>query len=186
MGFQRDIVPLAEVWRQRLHRLLSPWQAYHRGQRPLNKNIFPKRDGAIMLNNLISKLPHKPPILMIDEVISITEEKAVVKSKIKADYYFVWKDSMLSETAHIEIMAQTCAIYLISKNSNVGNSLKINVGLLLAIKNAHFLHTLYVDDEIVISSVLEASIYDYYIFNCDIKKNGQLISKGTVKIYAKL
>jgi len=42
-----------------------------------------------MRNNLIDRLPHKPPFLLLDKVIGITANNAVALKEVKAtDYYF--------------------------------------------------------------------------------------------------
>lgn len=135
------------------------------------------------LNSLISELPHKEPMLMIDEVLSVEERKAVTKNKIKTTNPFIHKDNSLSETAYIELMAQTCAVFLVA-NRNKDNEGKAQLGFLIGISKLEIKSGLRAGDEIIVNSSIFNGIDNYFIFNCSIEKNNKTIATGDIKIYA--
>ena len=57
----------------------------------------------------ISKfLPHRPPFLMVDKVLSIGDEHVSTSFQIKSDNVFV-KDNLFNEIGLVECAAQTCS-----------------------------------------------------------------------------
>ena len=57
----------------------------------------------------ISKfLPHRPPFLMVDKVLSIGEEHVLTSFEIKPDNLFV-ENNLFNEVGLVECAAQTCS-----------------------------------------------------------------------------
>lgn len=57
----------------------------------------------------ISKfLPHRPPLLMVDKVLSIDDKHVSTSFQIKSDNVFV-NDNLFSEVGLVECAAQTCS-----------------------------------------------------------------------------
>lgn len=54
-------------------------------------------------------VPHKKPMLLVDEILSVEEPDARVKSVIGADHLFLRADGTLAPEALIEIVAQSFA-----------------------------------------------------------------------------
>jgi predicted hotdog family 3-hydroxylacyl-ACP dehydratase len=135
------------------------------------------------LNKLISELPHRPPMLMIDEVTIVEERKAVTKNKIKLNNPFIHKDNTLSETAYIELMAQTCAIFLVANREKKDDE-KAQLGFLIGISNFEINSGLMANDEVIVSSTIVNGIDNYFIFKCSIENDNKNIAIGDIKIYA--
>ncbi len=142
---------------------------------------------------LIALLPHKYPILMVDQVIDISPKFSITKNTIKAHNPFI-HENFLAESAHIELMAQTTAtiiLYCHYKDNPIllkefresGNT-KILPGYLVTLKDFTVHSTLTVEDEIIVTSTKTYEIEDYYSFDCEIKKGNELITKGEIAIYA--
>ena len=58
--------------------------------------------------NIISLLPHRPPFVMVSELIKVTDNQFESEFFVHAENLFV-KDGILTEAALIENIAQTCA-----------------------------------------------------------------------------
>ncbi len=56
-------------------------------------------------------LPHRPPMLLIDEIVEVTEQRAVCRATIHPDCVFAI-DGLVHPSAMIEFVAQACAIHL--------------------------------------------------------------------------
>lgn len=54
-------------------------------------------------------LPHREPMLMVDEILYISKKKVTTIFKIKPNNIFVEEESFFSETGLIENAAQTCS-----------------------------------------------------------------------------
>ena len=56
-------------------------------------------------------MPHKPPMLMVDKIISINDrdKSSVIESVVTHDWLFLDSDGKLDREAHMEIMAQAAA-----------------------------------------------------------------------------
>ncbi len=142
---------------------------------------------------LITLLPHKYPILMVDQVIDIDPKFSITKNTIKAYNPFVHENS-LAEPAHIELMAQTTATIMLYchykdnpillKEFRESGKAKLIPGYLVTLKNFIVYSGLTVEDEIIVSSTKTHEIDEYYSFECEIKKGNLLIAKGELAIYA--
>lgn len=87
-------------------------------------------------------LPHRPPMLMVDDIIEITQKEVTTVFKIENDNLFV-KNGFFVETGLIENAAQTCSaivaqpLFLDEKNF-FKKDLKL-IGFISAIKNLNIL-----------------------------------------------
>ncbi|HET9989016.1 MAG TPA: hypothetical protein VFQ65_10850 [Kofleriaceae bacterium] len=64
-------------------------------------------------------LPHRPPMLLIDELVEVSDVRAVVRATIKPDCVFA-RDGIVHPAAMIEFMAQCCAIMSAVRPSDKG------------------------------------------------------------------
>jgi len=64
-------------------------------------------------------LPHRPPMLLIDELVEVSDIRAVVRATIKPDCVFA-RDGIVHPAAMIEFMAQCCAIVSAARPSGKG------------------------------------------------------------------
>lgn len=61
------------------------------------------------LGPVMDYLPHRPPMLLIDEIIEVSKTHAICKATLRADCVFAI-DGKVHATSMIEFIAQTCAI----------------------------------------------------------------------------
>jgi predicted hotdog family 3-hydroxylacyl-ACP dehydratase len=66
--------------------------------------------------NVIELIPQRPPMQMIDRLVSVTEKGGKGSLMIRADNLFVENDR-LSESAMVEFIAQTAAAFTGYKKS---------------------------------------------------------------------
>ena len=55
-------------------------------------------------------LPHRPPMLLVDEIVDATDSAVVCRMTIRPDCIFV-EDNRVHASAMIEVVAQACAIH---------------------------------------------------------------------------
>lgn len=134
------------------------------------------------LNSLLKKLPHKFPMLMLDKVIGADDKTAVTRSIIKTSNPFTKKDNTLSEFAFIELMAQTAAVQVGFFYESSGQKTP-SMGFLLGLKPFECLSPLLLNDEVVVTAVLEHSLDNFKIFRCTVKKEEEVAATGVLKVY---
>ncbi len=150
-------------------------------------NNFPSK------TELITLLPHKYPILMVDTVIKISSENSVTQNKVKPYNPFIC-DHQLAEPAFIELMAQTTATVILFchykdnpsllKDFRESGKAKMTPGYLVTVKDLNVYSSLAVEDEFQVTSTKIYELEDYYSFNCLIYKGDKLITGGVISIYA--
>ena len=79
-------------------------------------------------------LPHRPPMLLIDDIVEITEQRAVCRATIHPDCVFAI-DGAVHPAAMIEFVAQACAIYASAVSAGDGPP---RLGLIMACREAAF------------------------------------------------
>ena len=80
-------------------------------------------------------LPHRPPMLLIDDIVEVTDNRAVCRTTIHPDCVFA-RDGVVHPSAMIEIVAQACAIWVGVTNSRKGGTPQ--VGFLVACREVAF------------------------------------------------
>lgn len=80
-------------------------------------------------------LPHQPPMLLIDDIVEVTDQRAVCRATIHPDCVFA-VDGAVHPAAMIEFVAQACAIY--ASAIAAGDSGPPRLGLIMACREAEF------------------------------------------------
>lgn len=78
-------------------------------------------------------LPQRPPILMVDRLLSADDKQAETELLVRADNIFV-ENGMLKAYAIIENMAQTCAAQLGYADVYVNGKKDVRIGYIGAVK----------------------------------------------------
>jgi predicted hotdog family 3-hydroxylacyl-ACP dehydratase len=82
-----------------------------------------------------SYLPHKPPMLLIDEVLEVTDDRGICRTTIRPDCVFAI-DGVVHPAAMIEFIAQSCAIAVGVLAARNGNPPRL--GMIMACREASF------------------------------------------------
>lgn len=80
-------------------------------------------------------LPHQPPMLLIDDIVEVTAQRAVCRTTIHPDCVFAI-DGIVHPSAMIEFVAQACAIYAGVLSAQVGGPPPL--GLIMACREISF------------------------------------------------
>lgn len=80
-----------------------------------------------MISALEQMLPHKPPMVLVDRLISHNNHSAVVEATIKSDYPFTGRS--IGSWVGLELIAQSVAV--LAKLTKQANSDKASLGFLL-------------------------------------------------------
>jgi predicted hotdog family 3-hydroxylacyl-ACP dehydratase len=95
-------------------------------------------------------IPHRPPMLLIDDIVEVTEDRAVCRSTIHPDCVFA-RDGMVHPSAMIEFVAQACAVWVGVTNSREGTAPQL--GFIVACREVDLaVNSFAVGDELTITA----------------------------------
>ena len=134
----------------------------------------------ITINDIQSLIPQKPPFVMIDKLLSVTETATTTGFTIKADNIFV-QDGVFKEPGLVENIAQTAAASAgyVSHTENK----PVLVGYIGAVNNLQVFALPKTGDELITEITTENQIFDVTLISGKITCNGQLIAQCKMKIY---
>ncbi len=84
---------------------------------------------------VVDYLPHRPPMLLIDEIVEVGELRAVCRATIHPDCVFAI-DGVVHPSAMIEFIAQACAIFVGVRGERDGDPPRF--GLIMACREVTF------------------------------------------------
>lgn len=80
-------------------------------------------------------LPHRPPMLLIDDIVEVTDQRAVCRATIHPDCVFAI-DGVVHPSAMIEFVAQACAIQVGVESARAGDPPRL--GLIMSCREISF------------------------------------------------
>lgn len=131
-------------------------------------------------------IPQKPPMVMIDSLISCEERVTTTELTILSDNVFV-ENNLFAEPGIIENIAQTAAAgvgYRISQMKQSEDA-KIPVGYIGAVKNLiiHFLPE--VGSEIRTRVSIENNVLDATVIRGEVTQQSRMVAEAEMKIFLK-
>ena len=134
----------------------------------------------IAINDIQSLIPQKPPFVMVDKLLSVTETATTTGFSIKADNIFV-QDGVFKEPGLVENIAQTAAASAgyVSHTQNK----PVLVGYIGAVNNLQVFALPKTGDELITEITTENQIFDVTLISGKITCNGQLIAQCKMKIF---
>lgn len=132
------------------------------------------------VENIQSLIPQKPPFVMVDKLVSLTETTSTTAFSIRADNIFV-EGERFKEPGLVENIAQTAAARAgyISKTSGR----PVQVGYIGAVNNLQVFSLPKTGDELVTEIIIEKQIFDVALISGTITCNGQVVARCNMKIF---
>lgn len=113
-------------------------------------------------------LPHRPPMLLIDELVEVSDTKAVVRTTIKPDCVFA-RDGIVHPAAMIEFMAQCCATLIGGRPSGKGPRL----GFIISCREVNLLvDSFAVGDKLELGAAKIHGQDALAVFACTVSRDG--------------
>ena len=134
----------------------------------------------IAINDIQALIPQRPPFVMVDKLLSVTETATTTGFTIQADNIFVM-DGVFKEPGLVENIAQTAAASAgyISHTQNK----PVLVGYIGAVNNLQVFALPKTGDELITEITTENQIFDVTLISGKITCNGQLIAQCKMKIF---
>lgn len=132
------------------------------------------------INDIQSLIPQKPPFVMVDKLLSVTETVTTTGFSINPDNIFV-QDGVFKEPGLVENIAQTAAASAgyVAHTENK----PVLVGYIGAVNNLQVFALPKTGDELVTEITTENQIFDVTLISGKITCNGQLIAQCKMKIF---
>lgn len=127
-------------------------------------------------------VPHKKPMLLVDEILSVTEPDARVKSVVRPDHLFLRADGTLAPEALIEIVAQSFAACEAQRRELAGLSTD-GGGYMASVRDFEIFTPVRQWDELVTRVTLKDDFMGTRIVAGEIFRGAEKAATGTVYIF---
>ena len=131
--------------------------------------------------NLKAAMAHKPPMLLVDEIISSGGNCAETSFKIKPDNIFM-EAGCLRREALAEIMAQTLAAFNAFKAAGSGGQAG-EKGFLVGLKNISFFGDAFAGDDLRCRVEIVDFLSQTYIARGAVYKGMHKLAEGEIRIF---
>lgn len=131
-------------------------------------------------------LPHREPMLLLDDSVKIDEVSSLSHYKVKGDEFFLQghfpNNPILPGVIQCEIMAQSCAVILNHNTlqNNVENNSEIKIPLFTGINNCKFKGVVKPDDLLTIESKITKIKEPFFFAKSTIKVNERVVSSADI------
>lgn len=142
--------------------------------------IFGNKKKMTAIDDIEILIPQRPPFVMIDKLLKVTDTTTTTGFSIKADNIFV-ENGEFKEPGLVENIAQTAAANAgyISHTENK----PVLVGYIGAVNNLQVFAMPKTGDELITEITTENQIFDVTLISGKITCNGQLIAQCKMKIF---
>ncbi|HEY4288588.1 MAG TPA: 3-hydroxyacyl-ACP dehydratase [Puia sp.] len=133
-----------------------------------------------MVDNILSLLPHRPPFVMIDELLFADSVSSRTSYRVSPDNVFT-ENGKWSEAGLLENMAQTVAAgagYM-ARSSNEA----VKVGFIGAVKNFVVGDLPFVGDQLITEITITDTVFNMVRVEGVISCNGSPIASGELNIF---
>lgn len=126
-------------------------------------------------------LPHREPMLLLDEAQLLEDGSALAKLKVTGEEFFFQGhfpgNPILPGVIQCEIMAQSCAVLLLQGDEGIDPSL---TPVYTSIKDCKFRGMVRPSDELIIKSQLTKVRPPFYVASSSIEVEGKVVSQATL------
>lgn len=134
--------------------------------------------------NIQNYLPHRNPMLMVDKVLEISQDKAETKFLIKKENILVGENKF-SEAGLIENIAQTCSA-IVGQNFFEDESSKVKlIGFITNIKKINIHQLPKVGDEIITKAKLVSQYENICNIACETFLGETLLIEAEINLFIK-
>ena len=129
-----------------------------------------------------SLIPHKPPMLLIDEIVSIDGIKGTARTKITDGHLFLRADGTLAPEAFCEIIAQGYAVCEAYRREQQGLS-NDGGGYLANVKGAQFSALARAGDVLEVRTEQLDDCFETRIIKGEVYRADTLLAQATIYIF---
>ena len=145
------------------------------------KNVERRDEIMFLPTDVGHVMPHKPPMLLIDQLLEVKERASVCEMTVRDDMIFVDENGHLDNASYPEIISQAVAAQ--EGFRRFGGRNPLIEGFLLGIKNLEILGNSFVGDTLRIELYKKTKFGDFGILNGEVYNGEQLVARGEVKVW---
>jgi predicted hotdog family 3-hydroxylacyl-ACP dehydratase len=126
-------------------------------------------------------LPQKPPMRIVDTLVSLGERSAEVSVTVSDEMPFVSEDGIVDEVAYFEMLAQSIAA--LNAFRNMGKPGSSAGGYLVGAQDLEILGTARVGDTLNVSVFKESRFGKFGVIKGTVSRNDTVLARGEIKIW---
>lgn len=131
--------------------------------------------------DILRVIPQRPPFVMVDKLLSVSENSASTEFVIAKDAAFVEAGKM-NVAGIVENIAQTCAAGLGYMNVVLENN-NVRIGFLAAIRDMVFNRLPEVGEKLITKITILENVYSMTIVEGEVYIEDVQIARGSMKIF---
>ncbi len=133
--------------------------------------------------NITDYIPQRAPMVMIHDLLEVSESKAVTQLLISSDNIFL-HDKKLAEPGLVENIAQTAAVQVgyICKQKNI----PVPIGYIAAIKDLEIFNLPSENTTITTTVTIKNQVLDITLVEGEVKQNNEVLCRCEMRIFAKI
>jgi len=134
-------------------------------------------------DDILKLIPQRPPIVMVDKLISAVDKKTVSGLLIRPDNIFV-ENGLLQEPGIIENIAQSAALgvgYMCQTKNE-----KVPIGFIGAVSNLKVYSLPKVNSELRTEILVDYEVFEATLISSKVFCNEELIAQAEMKIFLKM
>ena len=125
-------------------------------------------------------IPQRPPIVLVDNLLSCNEEVVVTDFHIPSDHVLV-ENGFLSEAGLIENIAQTCA----ARIGWINRDKPIPIGVIGAVNNFEYTALPAAGETITTTVTVTSAVFEAIIVHAEIQCNGLPLAQCDMKVFVR-
>lgn len=132
---------------------------------------------------VLERMPHKPPMLLVDEVISVEGPRITCKAKITADHILLdpERGGAITPLFAIELFAQAAAALMVYHAAKQGAGMES--GYLLGTRKLELeLDAIHVGDELTIRAEELWGAGPLSQLDCTLEHGGAIVARGSINV----
>jgi predicted hotdog family 3-hydroxylacyl-ACP dehydratase len=126
-------------------------------------------------------IPHRPPMRLVDTLVSYGDAGGVVEASPAADCILVGTDGALDEAAFVELLAQGYAV--IKGYDDTLHEKDISEGYLVGVRKMRITGRAYVGDQLLIHIRTVGSFEGFAVAEGEIVRATEIIASGSIKLW---
>lgn len=129
-----------------------------------------------------SLIPHRPPMLLVDQILDVGETSGVATATIAPDHLFLRVDGTLAPETYCELIAQGFGVCESFRRVQKGLTID-GGGFLASMREMQFLAPARAGDELRIKTTKVDECFDTYIVRGEVYRQDTLLAQGTIYIF---
>ena len=126
-------------------------------------------------------IPHRPPMRLVDRLISYDDSGGVVEASPTADCILVDADGALDEAGFVELLAQSYAV--IKGYDDLLQGKEISEGYLVGVRKLSVTGRAHAGERLLIRIRTVGSFEGFAVAEGEIERGSETIASGTIKLW---